>query len=187
MKKIILALLPLLAVVSCADPALDAVYGDTLIYMPQANHSLGADNNLNLSISANSVAQNPDKRTETTLGIYRSSTAKKEAFSVDLVIATDTLARAQAIAAEPDAAAKYSIYKTGVLLEDGYYEPLPPKLSVPDGQREAKTKLILHDAELVKDYPVGQILILPVRIENPTKYTLNTSLSTTMVVITITE
>ena len=187
MKKIILALLPLLAVVSCADPALDADYGDTLVYMPQAAHNIGVDNNLNLSISANAVTQNPDKRTGTTLGIYRSGTAEKEAFSVDLVIATDTLARAQAIAAEPDAADQYSIYKTGVLLDDGYYEPLPSKLTVPDGQRQAMTKLILHDAEILEDYPVGQILILPVRIENPTKYTLNTSLSTTMVVITIEE
>ena len=187
MKKIILALLPIFALVSCADPALDADYGDTLIYMPQAAHNIGVDNNLNLSISAASVAANPDKRTETTLGVYRSGTADKKAFSVDLVVARDTLAKAQAIAAEPDAPAKYSIYKTGVLLEDAYYEPLPPKISVVDGQRQGMIKLILHDAEIVEDYAVGQILLLPVRIENPTMYTLNTSLSTTMVVITINE
>lgn len=187
MKKIILALLPIFAIVSCGDPALDADYGDTLIYMPQAAHNIGVDNNLTLSISAAAVAEDPERMTETTIGVYRSGTADKKAFSVDLVVAKDTLAMAQAIAAEPDAPEKYSIYKTGVLLDEEYYEPLPAQISVPDGQRQAMTKLILHDAELVSDYAVGQILLLPLRIENPTKYTLNTSLSMTMVVITINE
>ena len=92
MKKIILALLPIFAIVSCGDPALDADYGDTLIYMPQAAHNIGVDNNLTLSISAAAVAEDPERMTETTIGVYRSGTADKKAFSVDLVVAKDTLA-----------------------------------------------------------------------------------------------
>ena len=176
-----------LFVASCADPALDAEYGQTLIYMPQATHNIGVDNNLNVNVSVSALNSAPGKQTETTLGIYRSGTAPKESFSVDLKVAPDTLAAAKAIALTAGAPAKYDIYKTGILLAADYYDALPDKLTVKDGERQATTKLVLHDTELVATYAVGQILLLPVRIENPSKYTLNESLAFTMVVVKITD
>lgn len=190
MKNLFVASLSLvccLFVAACSDPALDAVYGEELIYMPQATHNLGVDNNLTLNISVAELNAAPGRQTETTLGIYRSGTAALESFSVDLKVVPDTLTAAKAIADEAGAPAKYNIYKTGILLDSKYYEPLPDKLTVPNGKRQATTKLVLHDDELTTDYPVGQILLLPVHIENPTKYTINESLAFTMVVITITD
>ena len=190
MKKILFAVLALscgLFMASCSDPALDAEYGQTLVYMPQATHNIGVDNNLTVNVSAAALNSAPDHQTETTLGIYRSGTAPKESFSVDLKVVPDTLAAAKAIAMGEGAPAKYNIYKTGVLLDAKYYEPLPEKLTVAAGERQATTKLVLDDAALVADYAVGQVLLLPVRIENPTRYQLNESLAFTMVVVNITD
>ena len=172
---------------SCEDPALSGIYGDTLVYMPQAAHNLGIDNNLNFKLVKSKVDENALHQSQTTLGIYRSSTAPKESFSVDLKVDADSLLRAQTIAQDPDAESKYNIYKSAVLLDEKYYEPLPEKLTVKNGERQATTQLILKDADLYKDYSIGQILCLPVRIENPTKYQLNENLSFTMVVITLGE
>ena len=190
MKKIIFVLIALAGVMSlnsCEDPALTAVYGDTLVYMPQAAHNIGVDNNLQVTLSKSKVEADQNHRSQTTLGIYRSSTAPKEAFSVDLVVVPDTLVKAKAIAEEEDAPEKYAMYKTAELLDEQYYEPLPEKLSVPNGDRQATTQLVFHDKELFENYSLGQKLCLPVRIENPTKYTLNESLAFTMVVVTLAE
>ena len=190
MKKIYFAVLALacgLMMASCSDPALDAEYGNTLIYMPQAAHNIGVDNNLNVNVSKSALNSAPGHQTETTLGIYRSGTAPKQSFSVDLKIVADTLAAAKAIAMTAGAPAKYDIYKTGILLDPLYYDPLPEKLTVEDGNRQATTKLVLHDGDLTATYPVGQTLLLPVRIENPTKYEINESLAFTMVVVKITD
>jgi hypothetical protein len=155
--------------------------------MPQATHNLGTDCNLNLDLSAAATAADFSKKTQTTLGIYRSGTHPKETATVDLVINTDTLTAAQTFARSGKASSLYDIYKTGILLESKYYDPLSEKLTIPDGEREATTQLILHDSEIFTDYGPGQILILPVQIKNPSRYELNKSLSLTMVVITLKE
>ena len=173
--------------VSCSDSAIGDEYGSTLIYMPQATHNLGTDNNLTLKLSKEAVTATPGKRSQTTLGIYRAGTAPKESVTVDLLIDKDSLASARQYALTGDAGSKYDIYKTGVLLDKKYYDKLPATLSIPDGSREAKTQLVLHNAEIFADYSVGQILLLPVRIANPTRYSLNHSLSLTMVVITLAD
>lgn len=114
-------------------------------------------------------------------------TAPKESATVDLLIDKDSLTSAQQYAQSGNAGSKYDIYKTGVLLDKKYYDKLPETLTIPNGSREATTQLVLHNAEIFADYPVGQILLLPVRIANPTRYTLNHSLSLTMVVITLAD
>ena len=168
---------------SCSDDSIGAEYGNTLIYMPQATHNLGIDNNLNLTVNVDEASEDPSVKTSTTLGIYRSGTAPKETVTVDLIIDTDSLARAKALAEENPEASAYDIYRTGVLLEEQYYEQLPAQLTIPDGSREATTQLILKNTAICEDYQKGQILLLPVRICNPTKYSLNYSLALTMVVI----
>ena len=107
---------------SCSDDSIGAEYGNTLIYMPQATHNLGIDNNLNLTVNVDEASEDPSVKTSTTLGIYRSGTAPKETVTVDLIIDTDSLARAKALAEENPEASAYDIYRTGVLLEEQYYE-----------------------------------------------------------------
>lgn len=162
---------------SCED---ERIYGDTLIYMPQATHNIGSDCNLlvNLYASANSD-------TSVVLGIYRSGLQELQEFTVDMVVNTDTLSQAQTRALQPDAPEAYDIYKTGILLSPSYYEPLPSTLTVPSGSRETTTYLVLKKSLIRNDFVSGTILILPVQIKNPTMYELNKSLSLTMVVITV--
>ena len=183
MKRILIFLCTIASTagyISCSDSAIGHEYGSTLIYMPQATHNLGTDNNLTLKLSKEAVTATPSKRTQTTLGIYRAGTAPKESATVDLLIDKDSLTSAQQYAQSGNAGSKYDIYKK-------YYDKLPETLTIPNGSREATTQLVLHNAEIFADYPVGQILLLPVRIANPTRYTLNYSLSLTMVVITLAD
>lgn len=81
MKRILIFLCTIASTagyISCSDSAIGDEYGSTLIYMPQATHNLGTDNNLTLKLSKEAVTATPSKRTQTTLGIYRAGTAPKE-------------------------------------------------------------------------------------------------------------
>lgn len=162
---------------SCEE---EKIFGDALIYMPQATHNIGSDCNLTVNLFASS---NPD--TSIVLGIYRSGLQELEEYSVDLGINTDTLFKAHTIALQPGAPEAYNIYKTGVILPSNYYMPLPSRLTVPAGNREITTYLVLKKSLILNDFVPGTVLILPVQIKNPTKYELNKSLSLTMVVITV--
>lgn len=168
---------------SCTDPALKADYGNTYIYMPQATHNLGIDNNLYLDLSLSELQSGSVKNTSTTIGIYRSGIAKFEEVSVDLIVDADSLNTTIARASEPNS--KLELYKDGVLLDQKYYNDLPENLTIKEGNREETTQLILNNELLYGDYKVGQKLFLPLRIINPTRYTLNKDLSFTMVVVTL--
>ena len=51
MKRILIFLCTIASTagyISCSDSAIGDEYGSTLIYMPQATHNLGTDNNLTL-------------------------------------------------------------------------------------------------------------------------------------------
>ena len=92
MKRILIFLCTIASTagyISCSDSAIGDEYGSTLIYMPQATHNLGTDNNLTLKLSKEAVTATPSKRTQTTLGIYRAGTAPKESATVDLLIDKD--------------------------------------------------------------------------------------------------
>ncbi len=164
---------------SCKD---EEEYGVALVYMPQATHNLGTDCNLYVNLSSTDQAN-----VFVTLGIYRSGLQKLEEVTVDIVINTDTIPKAQQAAQDPDAPSQLDIYKTGVMLPSQYYEPLPGTLTIPAGSREATTSLVLKKDLLYSSYSLGDILLLPVEIKNPTFYELNHSLSLTMVVITLGE
>ena len=158
----------------------DEVFGDTLVYMPQATHNIGTDNNLIVDLNPSANAD-----TSIVLGVYRSGLQELQGFSVDLMLNTDTIPKAKAIALQPNAPAKYNIYKTGILLPPNYYAPLPPKITVPEGERDAYIFLVLKKSLIRSNYPSGTILLLPVQIANPTKYKLNNDYTLTMVVMTV--
>lgn len=158
----------------------EQIFGDALIYMPQATHNIGTDNNLTVDLTASS---SPD--TSIVLGVYRSGLQDLQEFTVDMVINTDTIPKAKAEALKPGANAKYNIYKTGELLPSNYYEALDGKITVPSGSRDVTTHLILKKSSILANYSSGSILLLPVQIKNPTMYELNESLCLTMVVVRV--
>ena len=187
LKRTLLAISALLCIVSCDNPDLYYPYGQTYVYMPQANRNPGVDNNFNVEISRAASLADQETHTVVILGAYRSGLAPLESFDVGLYVDADTLSRAVMHAAEPDASPQYAIYVDGVLLDNRYYSPLPDMLHIADNSRDATTHLVLNDAMLTADYPVGKSLFLPVRLKEPSKYILNEALSMTMVVVNIVE
>lgn len=165
MKKALIFIIGIacaLFAVSCEDPALKEAYGESLVYMPQATQN--ADNSIKVTVSATS-------KSSITVGCYRSGLAEKEAFDVELRVASEALGS--------------SAFKSATLLDSKYYDSLPAKLSVPAGERQASAQLVLHDSAIASAYPAGTVLCLPIKLANPSKYKLNESLATTYVVITV--
>jgi hypothetical protein len=116
MKTILINLVVITALlctfISCSGLVeVDGDYGNTLIYMPQATHNIGVDNNLVLTIKKTDTDTDSNYKTSTTLGIYRSGIAPKKSVSVDLLIDVDSLNYAISEAQKLDSDAKYSIYE----------------------------------------------------------------------------
>jgi hypothetical protein len=179
MKKYIILIVVccITLLLSCKD---EDEFGSALIYMPQATKNIGTDCNLPVHLVPSARAD-----TSIVLGVYRSGLQKLEEVTVNLSINTDTIPKAKMAAQQPGASSVYNIYKTGVILPSQYYEPLPQKLTIETGNREAITYLVLKKSQILNNYVAGDILLLPVQIKDPTRYELNHSLSLTMVVITI--
>jgi hypothetical protein len=168
-----------LVFLSCEKPAEDEVYGDSVIYMPQAAINEGADNNYYNELNA---AGSED--TSITVGIYRSGLAALEEVTVDLEIDADTLEIVMAYAQTPDGSGDaYYYYRNGHLLNPDYYT-LPDHITIPAGARQATVELKINKNAIYADPAwVDDYFILPLRIKNPTQYELNEDLSLTMVVI----
>jgi len=178
MKKIVhlFLLTGICALCSCKSDA-DMPWGYSLLYMPQAVvQTGGSTNDFNVTLSSS------QKDTSIVVGVYRSGLEELHQVSVDLVVDSDTLTKAKLIASQPDAASKYDVYKTAELLPNTYYE-VANKITIPDGERDAYVRLTIHKDKILNDpffQTKGNAYILPLRITNPTRYELNSSLSLTM-------
>lgn len=154
-----------IAAISCKKADSDKPWGETLVYMPQANYvpyhvpNNGQESNLNVNWSFSK------DRTELNvfLGIYRSGLAELEAYTVS-VLAGD------------------QAYSGTELLPVESYD-LPSSVTCPDGKRDV-TFYLSVDVGFLKENP-GRVYSLPVSISNTTRYTINESLSMTYVAIDV--
>lgn len=176
--KYLFLIISILIITSCERAAQDEEWGYSLLYIPQAiNQSGGTNNNFEVTISAFGAND-----TSIVVGIYRSGLAPIQSVTADLTIDQDTLANAISYAQTPGVPATYDIYKNAKLLSSDYYT-LPANISLEEGSRsnfvllEIKKNLILADPDFAT-----KVFILPVRIENPTRYELNEDLSLVMFV-----
>lgn len=177
-QSILFLIIILLSLSSCDDKSLKEEYGSSQIYMPQATRNLGTDCNLHVTVDPYTLND-----ISITLGVYRSGSHPLQGFSVEMFINSDTITIAKAIANQSNSPEKYNIYKNAELLSTKYYEPLPSILTVPDGNREHTTTLVLKRTKILEDYNDGTILLLPVQIKNSSKYEINNSLALTMIVV----
>ena len=75
------------------------------------------------------------------------------------------------------------LFANGVLLEKNAYT-IPSRITVPDGKNSASFFLTLDKAILSADSRyAGKKLILAIKIQNPSRYKINTSLATTMIIV----
>lgn len=169
------------ALYSCKSDA-DIPWGNSLLYMPQAViQTGGSTNDYMVPLSRNCGD------TSIVVGVYRSGLEPLNLVSVDLIVDTDTLAKAKQMALQPDVASKYAVYTSAELLPASYYD-VPNSITISDGEREAYVRLIIHKEQLLGDPFIqteGNAYILPLRIANPTRYQLNSSLSLTMFIFTM--
>ncbi len=178
MKKLSLIIILIAAVfiTSCEKAAKDEPFGFSLIYMPQAVlQSAGIGNNYIVTVKNSTAAD-----TSIVVGAYRSGLEKLSAFSVDLIIDSDSLAKTILAAQQAGSPANLNLYKNAKLLPASYYT-LPGKINIADGLREDFVLLSLKKELLLKDPEFGpKVFVLPVRIDSPTKYEINKKLSLTM-------
>lgn len=155
-----------------SDSAQD--FGSTNIYMPQATVSSGMylvpsgrdSSSFNYKIDGTKV--------NVMLGVYRSGKSVLQAYTVDVVANADTInTLINNKVLDPN---------TTVVLPSTMYT-LPSTLAVKDGDNKTTFYLSIDKAQL-KNYP-GKKLAIGVKLTNPSKYTLNPALTSTIVVINV--
>lgn len=167
-------------IVSCEENDKDKDWGFPVIYMPQSIlHSGGLNNFYYVPYGTTEWKKNyviEGNNINVVLGVYRAGLQELTAYSVDIV-------------AEPDKATTQitngKLTNTVLLPADAF--SLPAKVDVPDGQREATFYLTIKRDVLLANYPtyVGKRLAIAVSLKNPTNYSLNEALSTTIIVVDV--
>ena len=165
------------ALSSCEEADSEKEWGIAKVYMPQAAIKSGSHSNYEVPSGTNEFNKNyfiENNEINVVLGVYRSGLQALESFSVEVGVNADTLNQL---------IADGTLSNTAALPSDAY--ALPPNLTVPDGAREEIFYLEIDREKLLTDYPslAGMSLAVAVRIANPTKYELNKSLSTTIVIV----
>lgn len=178
MNKLIVTIFCLLtaSMFSCKKPAKDDAFGFSILYMPQAVvQSAGLNNNYKVMVGSSASTD-----TSVVVGLYRSGLEGLASVSVNLALDADTLTRAMQAAQVPGASSDFNIYKNAKLMPSGYYT-LPSAISLENGQRENFVLLNINKQLLLADPDFGtKLFILPLRISNPSMYSINEKLSLTM-------
>jgi len=177
----LLSLITVATLYSCKKDDSKIPYGISMIYMPQAIiNSGGVDNTYPVPMGSDSSTYNyyldeKSSRLNVILGAMLSGPATG-AYSVDIQVNNDTIQQ---------------LFDTKVL-DTALYQlmpaamyTIPAKLDVLQGERSGTFDLGIDIGQLKSDTYAGKYLVLAVKLANPTQYTLNTSISTTIVVVDV--
>lgn len=170
-----------LIMVSCQKDDSKIQYGISKIYMPQAIvQSGGVNNNYPVPSGTDSSTYNYEiesksSRLNVILGANLSGPASG-GYTVDVRVDNDSVNQLLA-----SGAFDTSTYK---LMPASMYT-LPAQLSVPAGARGGTFYLGLDIGSLKSDSFAGKYLVLAVQLTSPSKYTLDTMLSTTLVIVNV--
>ena len=163
---------------SCEEADSEKNWGIAKVYMPQASLQSGeADNNYYVPSGSNEFNKNYTVEGSTinvVLGVYRSGLQELQGYTVDVISRADTI----------NQLITDGVLANAALLPDDTYS-IPGNLTVPDGEREMTFHLSIDRNAISANYPsfVGMNLVLAVGITNPSRYELNQSLSTTIVIV----
>lgn len=171
MKKSILFFILLIATVlmGCSKSDAEKIEGFALVYMPQASTAeyyavpTGAgEHSYNFKIEADELL--------VFLGVMRSGLGEYDSFSVD-VMADDS-----------KSAETLPKISNGVLLPASQFT-IPTNASVASGDNSATFYMKVKKSVINEAANAGKVLIATVRIDNPTRYTLaQTNTSTTILI-----
>jgi len=167
------------ALISCEKADSEKAYGFSEIYMPQAiSLSAGINNDYPVPSGIDSSTYNynidtKENKVNIILGTYLSGPITNN-YSVDIAVNNDTIK--QLFDSKVWDTATYKLMPSSMYT-------LPAKLDVTG--RKGTFDLALDIAQLKLAAYKGKKLVLAVKIANPTKYELNTALSTTMVIVNV--
>lgn len=183
MKRIvtILLIITLTGITSCEKAASEKDYGFAKIFMPQAIFKSGGTSiNYPVPSGSDSSTYNYEIDTKTKkLNIILGATLSgniNEGFSVDIKVDNDTIQ--QLLATNVFDPALYKVIPASMY-------SLPTSLDVAKGVLSGTFNLSVDIPQLKLDQYIGKFLVLAVRLANPSRYELNGSLSTTIVVIDV--
>lgn len=180
-KGLLLILLGAICFAGCSKDDSSVAYGSSYVYMPEAIVQSGGTSNTYTVPTASSgvdsstynfIYDSTNNKIKVILGVYRSGLEGLSSFSVTVSASTDTITKMIT-------AGKIS---NGVAMSSSIYS-LPSNVTVPSGSRSVSFYLSLN-LDSLKNY-TGKNLALAVSISNPTKYTLDTTLATTIVVVNV--
>jgi hypothetical protein len=166
---------------SCEKAASEQDYGNSKIYMPQAIFkSGGTTNNYPVPSGSDSSTYNylvdtKDKKLNIILGASLSGPGNAP-FTVDIQVDNDTIQKLFT-----GKVLDTALYK---LMPAGMYT-LPQNLEVTGGDKTGTFYLSVDIAQLKLDQYAGKYLVLAVKLANPSRYELNSAISTTIVIIDV--
>lgn len=153
------------------------IYGDALIYMPQATVSGGVTNRYLVPSGGGDMTYNfveNNGKIDVILGVRRSGTMPSEDFAVTIAVDESATASFVQSGAVADA----------VAMPAGSYS-LPSNVSV-SGSNDATFYLSIDSAMLISDLAfTGQKWVLAVGIENPTNYELSATNNQTLIIVDV--
>ncbi|WP_205511097.1 DUF5013 domain-containing protein [Longitalea arenae] len=177
----IIAVFTGILVTSCEKAASEKDYGLSKIYMPQAIFkSGGTTNNYPVPSGSDSSTYNylvdtKDKKLNIILGAALSG-RNSSGFSVDITVNNDTVQ--QLLAANM---LDTTLYK---LMPATMYT-LPATMEVEPGNLSGTFYLSVDITALKQSQYAGKLLVLAVQLANPSRYELNSAISTTLVIIDV--
>lgn len=173
-------LFSIILIISCNDDSADlSSETETHIYIKEIQ---SIENNI-LFIDLSKEQTN--KQISITLGVDKDASISIDDFSVNLRVDSDILSDYIKGLSQDDE--EYLLYKNAKLLADKYFS-LPSKIHY-SSQSDLKTididvcNLLANEKESLNK----GVLVLPIRIDNPTKYSLNKDKSFMMIVLSIDE
>ncbi|HEY4785182.1 MAG TPA: DUF5013 domain-containing protein [Bacteroidales bacterium] len=161
------------------DSKLD--YGYSKIYMPQAiNKSGGVNNNFPVPSGTDTSTfdynvDTQNQKVNVILGAYLSGPAQ-DAYSVDVKVNNDTI---QSMFNKK--ILDTALYK---LMPASLYS-LPSTLEVPAGKKGGTFSLAVDIPQIKASAYAGKYLVLAVKLDNPSKYQLDTAISTAIVILDV--
>lgn len=155
-------------------------FGFTKIFMPQALNSGGIDRNYVVPQGLGPETYNfkidqQNSKIQVVLGVLRAGTHKAEPFIVDVITRPDTVNQILAMGLPDDSAE---------LMHADVYQ-LPEQVSVANGNVESTFYMDL-DVGKLRGYS-GKKLVMAVALTNPSRYKINASVSTTVVIVDVDE
>ena len=167
--------------VSCKKDDSKMDYGFSQVYMPQAiAQSGGVNNNYPVPSGTDSTTYNyylntSDNKINVILGTSLSGPGRG-AYSVDIKVDNDTIQQLFTTKVLDT-----SLYK---LMPASMYT-IPAKLAVSESAKSGTFDLAIDIAQIKSNTYTGKYLVLAVKVTNPTTYTLNSALATTVIIVDV--